>query len=242
MDFDIMKYYTSFSSSYREEEQIIISKSIEMGIVPHSARYEEINGAIHGVIQSSQDQLYYFNLFGDSFKVLKADDPTKVYDAGKILKKSNNGFDLVKGPTGAGSSGEVKPGIPTMEEEDSVAQQNDLITDQHPGAAIGTTPDRPEVGRQWHQEDQPIIGRSLDAINMLNTANETIRKSIDLVSRPISDKEKQFMLEVLGRTPDQVTRGEVYMNPTQKVLYQRWLNKSMETKVYSLTDWLKKNG
>lgn len=228
----------SLTSDHRIDEELIVTKSVESGVIPAEVRYDVINDAYRGVVKSSNDLLYYFHFVpgNDSFKMVRASDPAQVYEADQLLTKCVLGCNLIK----AGDGGDKPAGMNTVEEEADIQDQNELITDRHPAAAMISTPDDPAQGRMWHEQEVPPMTKSWDAGSLLSGLNDSLRKSTQSLRRPISDKEHQFMVEVLGRTPDQLNRGDVYMNPTQKVMYQQWLNKSMRSKVGGLTKWLKK--
>jgi hypothetical protein len=240
MDFEFGTYYKSLTPTHRMDEELIVSKSLEEGVIPVEVRYGIMQGAYRGVVKSSNDLLYYFHFVPeiDSFRLVKAADPSQIEEASRLFDRCHLGCALAKGEGGAG---EGSGGMGVIEEERDVAdQQEDLLTDRHPGAAIGATPDRPDRGRMWHEEEVPPMAKSWDASGLLNGLNDSLRKSTSQLQRPVSNKEHQFIVEVLGRTPDEVSRGNVYMNPTQKVLYQQWLNKSMRSKIDGLSKWLKK--
>jgi hypothetical protein len=201
-------------------------------------RYGIMNGVYRGVVKSSNNMLYYFHYVeaNDTFKLIKASDPSKIHEAGKLLKNCQLGCDLIK----AGDLGDSSGGMNTVEEEADISDQDELRTDRHPAAAMITTPDDPNQGRMWHEQEVPVVTKSWDERSLLDALNDNLRKSTEQLRPSVSGMEQQFIVEVLGRTPDQVRRGDVYMNPTQKVLYQQWLGKSMRSKCDSLSKWLKK--
>ena len=125
-------------------------------------------------------------------------------------------------PAGGGSGG-----VPSVEEEDDVQAQNDIITDRHPSGASSTTPDLPNRGRIWHEEQ---IVRSFD-IDRLDNLSKSLNEMAP--SSRYSEKEKEFMLS-LGKTPEEIDSGTAKMSATQKVLFQKWLGKSLRNRIYSL--------
>lgn len=238
MDFDFRTYYTSLTPTHRMDEEMIVEKAVDEGVIPIEVRYGVMQDAYRGVIKSSNEFLYYFHFLpnNDSFRLIKADDPSQIAEANRMLKAATLGCDLRKAEGVGGNSA----GVSSIDEDDDVAQQDDLITDRHPGSAMATTPDDPAQGRMWHEQEIPPINKGWNAGSLLEGLNSNLRKSTEQLKRPISQKEHQFMVEVLGKTPDQIDRGDVYMNPTQKVMYQQWLGKSIKTKVGGLNKWLKK--
>lgn len=239
MDLEFSTYYKSLTPTHRVDEEFIITKAVEEGVIPVGLRYGIMNGVYRGVVKSSNDMLYYFHYVqaNDSFSLVKASDPSQIYEANRMLEKCQLGCDLIKADGGAGDH---SGGMPVIEEEDNIADQNELRTDVHPAAAGITTPDDPAQGRMWHEQEMPPMTKSWDAGSLLQSLNDSLRKSTENLRPPVSNTEQQFIVEVLGRTPDQVRRGDVYMNPTQKVMYQQWLSKSMRGKVSSLSKWIKK--
>mgnify|MGYP000073309959 CR=1 FL=1 len=238
MDIEFSTYYKSLTTTHRVDEEFIVTKAVEKGVVPVEVRYGIMNGAYRGVVKSSNEILYYFSYVqaNDAFSLIKASDPSQIYEAGRMLEKCMLGCDLIKAEPSDSASG----GINTIEEEHDIADQDDLRTDKHPAAAGITTPDNPSQGRMWHEQEMPAMTKSWDASSLLDSLNDNLRKSTEGLLPPVSNMEQRFIVEVLGRTPDQVRRGDIYMNPTQKVMYQQWLGKSMMSKVSGLSKWLKK--
>lgn len=140
-------------------------------------------------------------------------------------------------PPGGGGGQSQPSGPMPLEEEDSIKQQTDLLTDEHPGALGSMTPDLPERGRQWHEE---VAAKSIEALFLLNQAKYDVSKSLSTLTPSYNDQEKQFMFEVMGKTPEEINSGMVRMNPNQKVMYQRWLGKSVNKSLSGLSNWMKK--
>lgn len=239
-----MQFYKSRTEGNELLENSVVNASIGCGIVPHSVRYELQNSEITGIIKSTSGNLFFFH-FNPHTQDMKTNvvDSFTSYNAEYLFEKSNNGFDLIKadvedledeeksaGSGAGGQEGSAQPAAIT--EQQAIAQQNRLMTEQHPGAAVGSTPDRPDVGRQWHQ----------DAVKSLETVGALIRKAVDTYYPPVTDTEKQFMVEVLGRTPEEVDSGYTKMTPIQKVTYQKWLTKSSSGAYHRLNTWAAKHG
>lgn len=249
----IFDYYKSLSPSHREEEEDIIVKCIESGVVPDLLRYGIFKDVYRGVARNSSGNLFYFNYTPSSkFKLIKASDESKVWEANRILNKSTLGCDLIKsenknkedlkhldekedeekaGLTTGGAASDVIP------EEQNVAAQDHLTTDVHPGAAEGSTPDN-NAGN-WHgqQEDANKAWTYTDLLKGLG---------MELQANPIggnripTQKEQEFMVEALGKTPEEAASGEAQLTSMQRALFQQWLKRSLNTKVNSLKDWLGK--
>lgn len=241
-DLDFSTYYKSLTADHRLDEEYIINKSIEGGVIPIEVRYIVMRGVYRGVVKSSNNMLYYFHYVqdNDSFRLVKADDPFKISEANKILDTCKLGCSLIKAGEAGGALGQTTGGQSTINEEVDIDQQDDLLTDKHPAAAITTTPDRPDRGRMWHEEEVPVMAKSWNAGSLLESLNTNLRKSTDNLRPPVSPKEQQFMLEVMGKTPAQIQGGDTYMGPSHKVLYQQWLGKSMMDRVSILDKWTKK--
>ena len=84
------------------------------------------------------------------------------------------------------------------------------------------------------------MGKSWDAGTLLDSLNDTLQKSTNSLRPTVSPQETQFMLEVMGKTPDQIKRGDTYMGPSHKIAFQQWLGKSMMDSVSILDKWTKK--
>jgi len=296
-DESIMDYYTSLSPSNRMTEVAIVHKSIKNGVVPESVRYGVMNNVFRGIVKSSKDDLYYFSYIPDGkFSLVKANDRDKVWEANKLLKSCSLGCDIVRMEKADVAMGSM----PVVDEEQDVVAQQRLATAKHPGAAGSVTPDLPEVGRQWHEEEEITqkadaipggladgkspsdfdqdkldegvkvelehtsdrsiateiamdhltedqdyysklkeVEKSWNAASLIKGLGQSLQRTAPRTFHTASDKEKQFLLEVVGKTPEQIEAGDTRMNPTQKVLYARWMNKSLRSKLNDLKGWRK---
>ena len=239
MELEFTTYYKSLTLDHRIDEEFIVTKAIEEGVIPVDLRYTLMRGVYRGVVKSSNEQLYYFHYVqeNDNFRLIKADDPFKIQEANRILENCDLGCSLIKGQQDQPSSG----GQNVIDEQLDIDQQDELLTDKHPGAAGTTSPDRLDRGKMWHEEEvPPVMAKSWDAGTLLDCLNTTLQKSTDNLRPAASPQETQFMLEVMGKTPEQINRGDTYMGPTHKVQFQQWLSKSMRSKVSILDKWTKK--
>lgn len=241
--------------NYRIEEEDIITKAVDRGVVTDSMRYGVMNGAMRGVIKSPNGGLYYFNYSPSKELIVSpANDQTKQWEADRLLSKCKLGCDLIKAKLeeedeaekaeaekAEGSTGEI-PGVAHVipEQQDIQAQQR-IMTERHPGAGAGSTPDLPGRGRQWHEEQPAQKSTGFWNKNMLlQGLGKSLQKNAAMRNRSPTKQEEQFMLEVLGRTPGEISSGEVFMNPTQKVMFARWAGKSLKTKINNLSNWIEK--
>ncbi len=242
---DCSAYYKSISGQSVDAHNDIVNAAVCKGIVPSSVRYDLLNTEFAGIMKGTCGNTYYFQFDPTTLSLdHHAVDAFSAARADHIFAKSAHGFDLIKSipsddeedeekamgaPSGGGGQNSGGPGGAVSEEQAMAAQQR-LMTEQHPGAAGGQTPDRPEVGRQWHQ----------DTVKSLNFMSEEINKSVESFYPSVSDTEKQFLVEVMGRSPDDVDAGDARMTPIQKVTYQKWLAKSVNNDYKTLTGWLAK--
>ena len=240
----VLDYYKSLTPNNRIVEACVVTKSIENGAVPEIVRYGVMNDTLRGVVKSTKGDLYYFNYApnADSFRLVKADDDVKLWESYRLLKNCTLGCDLVRMEKAEPAS---SPAAPALSEDQNIEDQDRLITEVHPGAAVAPTPDLPERGRVWHEEEEePVIGKSLnnswDANALLRGLGKSLQSTAPKLDRPISTQEHRFLTEELGRTPKQIEEGDVKMSPTQKVLYNRWLGKSLRSRLENLSGLLGK--
>ncbi len=246
----IMDLYKSMTVNYRIEEEDIITKAIDEGVVTDIMRYGVMNGTMRGVIKSPNEGLYYFNYSPNKELIVSpANDQTKQWEAGRLLSKCKLGCDLIKAKLeeedeaekADGETGEVPSVAHVIPEQQNIQAQQRIMTERHPGAATGTTPDLPGRGRQWHEEQPAQKSTGFWNKNMLlQGLGKSLQKNAAMRNRAPTKQEEQFMLEVLGRTPGEISSGEVFMNPTQKVMFARWAGKSLKTKIDNLSGWLEK--
>lgn len=264
-DGQLLDFYKSLTVEHRTQEEDLLTLSIASGVVPEAMRYEPTPSGFRGVIKSSEaEEMWYFHyLLGGEFRLLKADTEDRIWDANRLFRSLDHGCEINKaspdvevpdvedddpdaekagGASGGGStSGQPAP----VDEEQSLREQHSLLTDQHPGAATSTTPDLPNRGRDWHG----TASKSLDALDEMPSVTDykPILKSLGRVLREtayhksVGDKEKQFMVEVLGRTPEEIDRGNTHMSPVHRAQFNLWLNKSLKNRIGKLNNWLEKS-
>jgi len=183
--------YRSLSSQHIPQDESFVNSVVIEGVIPEVIRYGVMNrGTMHayrGVVKSTQGDLYYFNWHeGAKFKLVPANDDTKVWEANKLFKSCQLGCDLIRSNDNAPiTAGE--PVDPPEEEEDindvdkdeggvpgaavaPVAEetwaqdQQRMLHEVHPGAAGTQTADDPTVGRDWHAQD---LSRAQDGMGAL---------------------------------------------------------------------------
>jgi hypothetical protein len=253
----VLDFYRSIDISRRYEDEQLLTKAIEEGITPSTIRYGKMRDVYRGAIHDILGDAYYFTSHGENYRLVKATDSTRKWEIDQMMKNCRVGCDLVRDAEaiekaeGSGQGGH-DPAI--LEEEDNISAQDDLITDQHPGGAGSSTPDLPYVGRDWHADDpegqQTVAEATQKAMNwdynaLLSGLGDTMKKAQAgaPTARPyVTASERQFMVEELGRTPDEVASGNVNLNPTQRKLYNMWTNKGLRKSISSLENWKKKNG
>ena len=264
---DALEFYKSVTPDNREMEREIISRIIECAVVPNSARYGIFKGVYRGVVKSTSGHLYYFNYPPNgNFHLVQADSRTKEWEANKLLKSCNLGFDLIKsdkpededededkeeGKAGGGAGGAAPLPPPSRPEAQEIATQAAQITTVHPGAAGGgTTPEQDGSAEKWHggghiERALPPItqdenAHAWDTNALMKAWGQQLQATAPRVSN-LDPKQRQFMIEVLGNTPDEVDSGKTKMSPQHHAKYNQWLTKSLRGKITSLSGWLGKS-
>lgn len=238
-----MDFYKSLNVDKIAEEANIINLAGERGVIVDSLRYGITKGTFRGAIKDIKGDLYYFHYNDRDFRVVKSGNPEKEKELLNILHKCKLGCDLIKADDTEKAEGQSPTAaLPTIPEDQDVEAQDRLTTDRHPGSTgAGTTPDRPEVGRVWHPEDDPETvqkNNSWDYNSILKSLGYSFKKNARVIKSSYSPQEKKFMVEVLGKSPEDVENGYVKMNPTQKVIYRKWLNKSARNKIKNLSKFI----
>ena len=252
--------------NHRLDESQIVEKASAEGVIPKTIRYGVMNNVIRGAMQTIVGDLYYFNYRPDldTLRLVKADNPTKEWEAVRLLKSCRLGCDLMKSLEAVdddsydpqdeaqydepvhkadegGSGGGTGAGNPaSITEEEYINRQDDLMTEDHPGAAVGLTPDQPHRGKQWHQEEPVPVSKGFWTANdLVKGLNEQLKKATPRDWKPVSDLERQFLMQELGRSDEEVDSGQTHMTPIQKVRYHQWANKSLRSQLNKLSKWTK---
>jgi len=267
--------YRSADLSTTQMDEALVEKCVIEGVVPYALRYGVMQrGDMHvfrGVVKSNTD-LHYFNWSeGTEFRLVKADDATKQWDAEKMFKSCTMGCDLLKGDetpldndetveeateddTKAGPQSQPNTAtMPTSPEEEAIAQER-MLQEHHPGSTTSQTPDDPTRGRNWHEP----VRRAQDAMDMAQAAvdgeqhwsapdllkawGQKLQATAPRVTPRISKLESQFMQEVLGADPDAIAKGFA-IPPRFRVDFARWKATQLRGRVSGLESWLaKRNG
>ena len=128
----------------------------------------------------------------------------------------------------------------------NVQQQVPRMNNVQPGGtpSAPSTPDLPNVGKDWHSGEQEEEDQAIKSIklckSLLNITKDNINKSIEY-SKPLNSKESKFALEVLNKSQRQISDPSFSLSKKEKLMYNVWLAKSMQTKMSSLQDWIKKS-
>jgi hypothetical protein len=252
----LLDFYKSISPTHREEDEEILIRSIESGVLPHKLRYGVMKSTYRGVIENKTGDLYYFSyMHGQSLKLVKADSENKLWEANRIIKHSTLGCDLLKakdekekdkhadeetteeGEIEQKASPVMGTAMPNIPEAENVAQQDNLTTDVHPGGVGDETPDG--NASKWHPEaEKSKKGGFWEVNDLLKGLSNQFKQGKPLPQRMITDREREFLMTT-GKTAEEIDNGAT-MTPMQKVQFRLWLGKSLNKSVSSLDKWLKK--
>jgi len=165
--------YRSVAPESVSQDESFVDEVVKAGVVPEQVRYGVMRKGVmevyRGVVKSTTGDLYYFNYGGENFRLLKADNATKEWDAMRMLKSCTLGCDLIKSddaPLDPGETpdeasevvsddgaekgeGGMAATVPVPQEQ-MAAQQQRLLTEHHPGGTAAAMPDDNNTGRDWH--------------------------------------------------------------------------------------------
>lgn len=255
--------YRSISndSSYSTLLESVVSECVKNEIIPVQVRFGIMENSImkvaRGVIKSLDDNLYYFNYGNEKFRlvpVYNKDEDRKI-EAEKLLNSCDLGCDLVdvekikKAP---------QSGTVPQDEEQFIEEQQKLLRDRHPGATGGDiTPDREDVGRNWHEDikrSSNIINAVGDGISyegiqqnqwskysLIKAYGESLRRNAPNVRANLTDLEIKFAVEELGKSVSDINSGIVTFSPWDRKRFLDWKSKRLrKTLNYPLQKWLNK--
>jgi hypothetical protein len=181
--------YRSLSSQHIPQDETFVNSIVIEGVIPETIRYGVMNrGTMHayrGVVKSTQGDLYYFNWHdGAKFKLVPANDDTKVWEANKLFKSCQLGCDLIRSndsapitsgepvdpPEEEEASEDIAKDVPAaavaaVSEEQFAQDQERMLHERHPGAAGTQTADDPTQGRDWHAQE--TLARAQDGMDAL---------------------------------------------------------------------------
>jgi hypothetical protein len=135
-------------------------------------------------------------------------------------------------------------------EDLNAAQQNARMTDVATGSAPNapTTPERGTniTGRKWDEEEdetqipQDQVAKSLSVYTrILSAGNEALSKSFKKTER---QKQKEFAIEKLEKSLDEVNSKYFYLSNREKLLYKSYLRDQAIEKISSIKNWINKRG
>lgn len=271
-DDEFLRMYRSLSRSNDQVNEGLVRGSVDNGVIPESVRYGIMRrGQIEvyrGVVKSTSGDLFYFNWSptNDDVHLVKADDPTKQWEADKLFKGCALGCDLVRksdAPIDPGETIEEAteddkaiPSAATMpvSEDQNIAGQARMTTDVHPGATASASPDDPMVGRDWHGDDvnrsyaahRPGDAAPLDrgtehwsATDLLKAWGRKMQTTAPRLAPEASDLETRYMTEVLGMNPGQIRKGFGALPPRHRFGFQNWKAQQLRGRLSGLESFLK---
>lgn len=279
--------YRSLDSSLMALDEEIVSKCVVEGVVPLNIRYGIMRGVNRGVVKSTNGDLFYFNHVPErSFKLVPVSVGAnekiiagREWEANKLLSKCNLGCDMRKadelpleGSEQLGEERAVDPDdeqdvnkapssgtIPEDEERALLAQQRMLQERHYGGAGGNTTPDRPEVGRNWHEQirrsQEETIQTLGDGMNpvatndgekhwtaqqLLKAYGAQLQQTAPRVRPYLTPIEVRFATEVLGKSQEAVITGQVRFSPWEQQQFNQWKTQNLRSSLVSpsLKKWL----
>jgi hypothetical protein len=260
--------YRSTNRQNAERDADFVDKSVHAGVVPSSIRYGVMRrGPIEvyrGVVKAVDGSLHYFNWSeGTAFHLVKADDETKQWEAARFYKSCTLGCDMHKGPVEPGESvedddeddadkgGEMPAATMAQTEEQWMASRDTAMHEVHPGAAGSQTPDDPTVGRDWHQKaiSRPGDGSEIPVndgqqhwttAHLVKAWGQKLQETAPRLVPKTSPEEAQYLREVLGASPEQISKGLV-LAPRHRVSYEKWRTSQLRGNLTNLEAWLTRN-
>jgi len=275
-DDEFLSMYRSLNVANATLEHAMVQGSVEQGVIPDSVRYGVMRrGNIEvyrGVVKSTAGDLFYLSWAPDTgadVHLVKADNDEKKWDADRFFKTCKLGCDLRKSeaPLDPGQTveqstkddedGTTKDGVPaataTISEDQSIAEQQSLITDKHPGDTASAMPDDESSGRNWHGEEmarsqtvtRPGDGAALDtgaehwsAVDLLKAWGQKMQRTAPRVGPQVSDLEQRYLTEVMGVSADEVRKG-VALPPRHRLGFQQWKAEQLRGKLTGLESFLR---
>jgi len=236
--YEIIDFYKSLDPSKRSIDEDIIILLVNRDIIPETIRYRDLTKAVKGAIKDSSGDVYYFNYVPDtSFRLVKAETDSQLNELNNILSKANLGADLEK----------EKPDIPedieNKEDEEKAgapsggggAGGSGQPSGAMSGEDVSSTPDRPDVGFDWHGD---AFKRSIDeGISLIKSFTNNIQNIIPDNFKTVPPLEKRFLKEVLKYKDEDIVKG-VRITSFQKSKYLQWVKEQAIRKTISLEGWL----
>jgi len=262
---DPLEYYKSLTTDHRDLEKHILNMALDAHVFPEAVRYDEFRNGYRGAVKSIDGQYFYFTLpEKGEFKIVKADTKNKEWEAGRLLKSCKLGCDLIKAEksvehavkedddkeeeekAGAGGGGTATLPPASRPEEREVATQQSQITEVHPGATQASTPQQDGSSERWHGPDieralpEPENTDPWTTNDLMKAWGEQLQATAPRVVN-IDPKVRQFMIDVLHKSAEDVDSGRIKLSSTHQTQYNQWLTKSLRGRVSSLSNWLNKS-
>jgi hypothetical protein len=243
---DALDFYKSLQPESRDRDREFVLSALDNNICPDTIRYDEFRGSYRGVIKALDGETYYFVLPPTNiFHVVKADNEDKRWEAERILKSCKHGCDLQRALEDKEDEkkGDIT-GLPPASLPEQQMVQDQTQVDAHPGAAGGQTPEQDGSSDRWHGDGKnvskavviPDLGSVCKSLSMMGQELQETAPKLNHVDQQM----KQFMVEVMGKMPEEVDAGHVSLNSLQRAEYNRWLTKSLRGRMSGLANWLKK--
>lgn len=269
---DALDFYRSLTSDRRDVERDIIMLSLDNGVFPDAVRYGvfEVNhkdtkhSVFRGVIKSISGDRYYFQLPPNGiFHIVKADTETKKWEAEKLIKSCSLGCDLIKAKKNiedatkddeeekkaGGAIADMAP--PSTPEAHDVQTTESQMTENHPGGAMGTTPQQDGSAERWHgssddvqralpQFDHSQNPNAWSTNDLLKAWGQQLQATAPRVAN-VDPQMRKYMIEIMGKTPQEIDSGRVQLSGVHRAQYNQWVTKSTRVKMNSLQGWLQKS-
>lgn len=255
---DALDFYKSTNIADRAFDQEMVLRAMDNRIVPRTVRYDAFREVYRGVVKSTTGELYYFNYTPktDTYRIVKADTQTKQWEAERLLKNCKHGCDMTnekqeddeKAGKAGGSPADFMP--PSIPEEDAVRTADSEVTERHPGATVASTPEQDGSAERWHGSghieralpptDQSVNPNAWSTTSLLKAWGQVLQETAPRVAQ-IDPQERRFMIEVMGKAPEEVDSGRVQIGSARRAQYNQWLTRSTRTHMGRLNEWLSKS-
>ncbi len=252
--YEIIDFYKSLNKANRTTDEDIVILLINQDIIPETIRYSNIHKGVKGAIRDNVGDIYYFNYVPDtSFRIVKAKNDEQIAELTHILTKAKLGADLTSESTADEDKDklEVEPGESVKDSEDlhnkedeekagasggsSGGQQNQGGGGNMDSESISMTPDRPDVGFDWHGDN---FKRSIEeSTALMKSFTSNIQTLVPDKYKLVPVLEKRYLKEILKYKDEDIMKG-IKLNPFQKTKYLQWVKEQAIKKTISLENWL----
>jgi hypothetical protein len=245
----LIDFYRSINPEVRADDAKILDLVVKSGVYPKMMRWTQFRESYRGVVKSFNNEMFYFSFVeGKPFKIVKADNPEKLWDANRIMKGCASGVDMTK----AEDEKKAGEGLPpaSQPEAQAIQDENNQVTDQHPGATVATTPEADDSAARWHgtghiERALPDLDPTQNAhawttSDLLKAWGQHLQTTAPRVVN-IDPNQRKFMVSELGLDPRQVDAGKARMNGSQRAQYNEWLTRSLRGRMDGLAGFLRKS-